>query len=181
VTMSLVEIQDRVPKHAQTTSDVITPSFAGRYVQNQIPKYQLPDAEMASNIAYEIIHEELCTEPLKQMNLSSFVTTWMEPEADRLIQETMMKNMVDIQQYPIVHQIHGRTVSIIADLLNASKTAYGTSTTGSAEACILSGLAMKINWQERSKPSSDEKADMSNLRPNLVISKSSHFIWNKFW
>lgn len=40
-----------------------------------------------------------------RLNLASFVTTWMEPEADRLMQTALNKNAIDLVEYPAVAHI----------------------------------------------------------------------------
>ena len=40
-----------------------------------------------------------------RLNLASFVTTWMEPEADKLMQAAMNKNAIDLAQYPACSHI----------------------------------------------------------------------------
>jgi glutamate decarboxylase len=84
------------------------------------------------------------------MNLASFVTTWMEPEAEKLMQETMSKNIVDNNIYPQTMEIHDRCISMISNLFNAtSEKATGTMCVGSSEALMLGALALKKHWQAR--------------------------------
>lgn len=76
----------------------------------------------------------------------------MEPEADKLIMENISKNLSDADEYPAMMDIHARCISMIADLWGAKGgNAIGTATTGSSEAIMLGGLAMKKRWQERRK------------------------------
>jgi glutamate decarboxylase len=81
------------------------------------------------------------------MNLASFVTTWMEPEAEKLMKETMAKNIVDMNIYPQTMEIHDRCVSMIANLFHATEKAPGTMCVGSSEALMLGSLALKKKWQ----------------------------------
>jgi len=55
--------------------------------------------------------------------------------------------------YSTTEKIHTRCVSILANLWHApsAKQAIGTATTGSSEAIMLGGLAMKKLWQQRRK------------------------------
>lgn len=56
-----------------------------RYSTDEVPKYEFPEKMMESKVAYQLIHDELNLDGNPDLNLATFVTTWMEPEADRLI------------------------------------------------------------------------------------------------
>jgi glutamate decarboxylase len=77
----------------------------------------------------------------------------MPDEAVKLMVENMSKNLIDEDEYPQMVQIHSRCVSMIAHLWKAhhAKDALGTATTGSSEAIMLGGLAMKKIWQAKMK------------------------------
>jgi glutamate decarboxylase len=86
--------------------------------------------------------------------MATFVTTWMDPQAERLMSETFDKNMIDKDEYPQTAEIERRCVNIVADLFNApddgsGDNAVGVSTVGSSEAVMLAGLAMKWSWRAR--------------------------------
>ena len=40
-----------------------------------------------------------------RLNLASFVTTWMEPECDRLILEGINKSYADMDEYPVTTEL----------------------------------------------------------------------------
>ena len=86
-----------------------------------------------------------------RLNLATFVTTWMEPQAQTLMGEAVAKNMIDKDEYPQTAEIENRCVAILADLWHAPDrgVATGCSTTGSSEACMLAGMALKRRWQQR--------------------------------
>ena len=75
----------------------------------------------------------------------------MEPEAERLMAECFDKNMIDKDEYPQTAEIETRCVNMLADLWHApdGSDATGCSTTGSSEAAMLGGLALKRRWQQR--------------------------------
>ena len=82
-----------------------------------------------------------------RLNLATFVTTWMEPEADLLMAESADKNMIDKDEYPQTAELERRCVNILSDLWNAPEggtDGTGCSTTGSSEACMLGGLAIEV-------------------------------------
>lgn len=102
------------------------------------------------------------------LNLASFVHTWMPPQADKLMIENMSKNLCDEDEYPMMVNIHTRCISMLASLWKAphSESALGTCTTGSSEAIMLGGLAMKKRWQAKMKAAGK---DMHNPGPNVIM------------
>jgi glutamate decarboxylase len=112
-----------------------------------------------------------------RLNLATFVTTWMEPEAERLMAECSPKNMIDKDEYPQTAEIERRCVNMLARLWNASGDgeATGCSTTGSSEACMLGGLALKWRWRQR-----QQAAGLPGDRPNLVMGSNVQVCWEKF-
>jgi glutamate decarboxylase len=138
---------------------------------------RLPDAGMSPSTAYQIIHDELMLDGNARLNLATFVTTWMEPEAERLMAECAPKNMIDKDEYPQTAEIERRCVNMLARLWNASGDgdATGCSTTGSSEACMLGGLALKWRWRQR-----QQAAGLPGDRPNLVMGTNVQVCWEKF-
>jgi glutamate decarboxylase len=112
-----------------------------------------------------------------RLNLATFVTTWMEPQATALMAECAEKNMIDKDEYPQTAELERRCVAILADMRNAPDpaAAIGTSTTGSSEACMLGGLALKWRWRERMRA-----AGRPTDRPNLVAGVNVQVCWEKF-
>ncbi|HEY0804377.1 MAG TPA: pyridoxal-dependent decarboxylase, partial [Pseudonocardiaceae bacterium] len=110
----------------------------------QIPKHSFPARGIEPDIAYQIVHDELMLDGNARLNLATFVTTWMEDQAARLISETLDKNMIDKDEYPLTAELEARCVRMLSDLWHAPdrRAATGCSTTGSSEACMLAGLAM---------------------------------------
>ena len=49
-----------------------------------------------------------------RMNLATFVTTWMEPQAEQLMAECFDKNMIDKDEYPQTAELEVRCVNILA-------------------------------------------------------------------
>jgi glutamate decarboxylase len=142
-----------------------------------IPRHELPEDEMAPDVAYQIIHDELMLDGNARMNVATFVSTWMEPQAERLMAECSDKNMIDKDEYPQTAEIEKRCVNILANLWHAppADSATGCSTTGSSEAAMLGGLALKRRWQKR-RAAEGKPAD----RPNLVMGVNVQVCWEKF-
>jgi glutamate decarboxylase len=138
----------------------------------EIPRDRLPSGELDAEVAYQIVHDELLLDGNPRLNLASFVTTWMEPQAARLMDECLDKNMIDRDEYPRSAELELRCVRMLADLWHApdSVTAPGCSTTGSSEACMLAGLALKRRWQRKG----------GTGRPNVVMGVNTQVCWDKF-
>jgi glutamate decarboxylase len=140
------------------------------------PKHRLPDGPLPPNTAYQVVHDDLMLDGNARLNLATFVTTWMEPQAGRLMDECQDKNMIDKDEYPRTAELERRCVAMLADLWNAPDpaSAVGCSTTGSSEACMLAGMALKRRWMRRN-------ADRyPGARPNLVMGVNVQVCWEKF-
>src|SRR4249919_3275612 len=131
---------------------VVAPAYTHRLDLEPIPKYRMPERGAGPEAVYRLIHDELLLDGSSRLNLATFVTTWMEPEADRLMAEAFDKNMIDKDEYPQTAEIERRCVNMVAHLFNAPErgAAIGASTIGSSEAVMLAGLAMKWRWRTRS-------------------------------
>jgi glutamate decarboxylase len=142
-----------------------------------ISKNQISEAEIAPDVAYQIIHDELMLDGNARMNLATFVTTWMEPQAEKLMAECLDKNMIDKDEYPQTAELEMRCVNILSRLWHAPEgdAATGCSTTGSSEAAMLGGLALKRRWQKQ-RAAAGKPAD----KPNLVMGINVQVCWEKF-
>ena len=141
------------------------------------PLRRLAEEGLGDDSAYELIASELLLDGSARLNLATFVTTWMPSQAERLMAQTAEKNIIDKDEYPQTAEIESRCVEIIADLWHAppSDRATGCSTTGSSEAVMLGGLALKWRWRERMR-ASGRPSD----RPNLVAGINVQVCWEKF-
>ena len=74
---------------------------------------------MNPDAAYRFIHDELMLDGSSRLNLATFVTTWMDPQAEKLMAETFDKNMIDKDEYPATAAIESRCVCMVADLFHA--------------------------------------------------------------
>ena len=154
-----------------------TTTYGSRYFSESIPKYEIPEDGMPAKAAYQLIHEELNLDGNPALNLASFVTTWMEPEADQLIMDSIGKNYVDNDEYPQTSKIQDRVVNMLARLFNAPHDcrSVGTGTIGSSEAIMLGLLAHKWTWRKRR-----EKEGKAGDKPNIVMGADVHTVWEKF-
>nr|XP_043634025.1 glutamate decarboxylase 5-like [Erigeron canadensis] len=154
-------------------------TFASRYVRASLPRFKMPDQPIPKDAAYQIINDELMLDGNPRLNLASFVTTWMEPECDKLIMASLNKNYVDMDEYPITTELQNRCVNMIAHLFHApigeDDTAVGVGTVGSSEAIMLAGLAFKRKWQAKRK---SQGKPCNN--PNIVTGSNVQVCWEKF-
>ena len=152
-------------------------TYSTRYFSESVPKYEMPEYGMPANAAYQLVHDELNLDGNPSLNLASFVTTWMEPEAQKIITENLHKNFIDHDEYPQTEVIHGRMVNMLARLFNATEEckSIGTCTIGSSEAIMLGLLAHKWTWKKR------RQAEAKSFdRPNIIFGADVHVCWEKF-
>ncbi|VAH94965.1 unnamed protein product [Triticum turgidum subsp. durum] len=139
----------------------------------------MPENSIPKEAAYQIINDELMLDGNPRLNLASFVTTWMEPECNKLMMDSINKNYVDMDEYPVTTELQNRCVNMIAHLFNAplgeTETAVGVGTVGSSEAIMLAGLAFKRRWQNKMK-AAGKPCD----KPNIVTGANVQVCWEKF-
>jgi glutamate decarboxylase len=142
-----------------------------------IPRHALLAGQLAPDVAYQVIADELMLDGNARLNLATFVTTWMEPQARQLMADCLDKNMIDKDEYPQTAELEMRCTNILSRLWHAPDVAQATgcSTTGSSEAAMLAGLALKRRWQKR-RAAAGKPAD----RPNIVMGINVQICWEKF-
>ena len=156
--------------------DLLDDVYASNDLSVSMPKYKMPQKEHDPRHAYQVVHDELMLDGNSRQNLATFCQTWVEDEVRKLMDECIDKNMIDKDEYPQTAELESRCVHIIADLWNSPDAAntMGCSTTGSSEAAMLGGLALKWNWRKRR-----EAAGKSTDKPNLVCGPVQ-ICWHKF-
>ena len=148
----------------------INPMYV-RAADREVPRYRLPEGPMLPSTALQVVRDELILDGNARLNLATFVTTWMEPEAEQLMSECFSKNMIDKDEYPQTAELERRCVSMLAQLWHADRgTPTGCSTTGSSEACMLGGMALLWRW----------RAAGGTGQPNLVMGSNVQVCWDKF-
>ncbi len=147
---------------------------------------EIPETGFSAAVTYRHIHEKLQLEGLPHLNVASFVTTWMETEAEQLAYESINKNLVNVAEYAHTESIHQQVIAMTANLFHADLTAtkphsasesgmIGTTTVGSSEAVMLALLTHKWNWNHRRGSARSPKD-----RPHLVIGTHTHACFAKF-
>ena len=150
--------------------------YATRAADVSVPKYRLGQHELRPDVAHALVRDELFLDGNARQNLSTFCQTWLDTEVHDLMDLSIDKNMIDKDEYPATAEIEGRCVNILADLWHspAADNTIGCSTTGSSEACMLGGLALKWKWRQRM-----EAAGKPTGRPNLITGPVQ-VCWHKF-
>jgi glutamate decarboxylase len=155
--------------------DALASRYGNRFLQSDAPSGKLPQSGMPAQEAMRLIGEEMMLDGLPMRNLATFVTTWMEPEAQRIIAENLHRNFIDHAEYPRTAEIEQRCIRMLADLFHAPSETTGARTQGSSEAIMLGALSLKWKWRERR-----QAAGKSVDRPNLVFGGDVHVVWEKF-
>jgi glutamate decarboxylase len=170
-----------MPLHQRSThaeDDIpLSPLFARPGAAASIPRLALPEHSMDPEVADRLIRDELLLDGSARLNLATFVTTWMEPTAAALMADSADKNIVDKDEYPQTAELERRCLHMLGGLwhVNEGDDAVGCSTTGSSEAAMLAGMALKWRWRDRRRAAG---ADTS--RPNLVMGINVQVCWEKF-
>jgi len=160
-------------KHSRQSREVPADVFTE---VGRVPRHRMPAEEMDPEVAYQIVHDELMLDGNARLNLATFVGTWMEPQAMRLMAETFDKNMIDKDEDPQTAEMEMRCIDMLSRLWHAPdpNDAPGCSTTGSSEAAMLGGLALKRRWQH-ARREVGQPAD----RPNIVMGINVQVCWEK--
>jgi glutamate decarboxylase len=149
--------------------------YGNRFLTEDAPATDFPGSGMSALDAMRLVGEELALEGDPQRNLATFVTTWMEPEAQRIIGENLYRNFIDHAEYPISAEIEQRCIRMLADLYHAPGETTGARTQGSSEAIMLGALSLKWKWKQRREAES-KPVD----KPNLIFGGDVHVVWEKF-
>jgi glutamate decarboxylase len=149
--------------------------FGNRFVTQEVPSREFPENGMPAVDAMRLVAEDVAIEGDPARNLATFVTTWMEPEAQRLIAGNLHRNFIDHAEYPRTAEIEQRCIRMLANLFHAPGETTGARTQGSSEAIMLGALSLKWNWRKRR-----EAEGGSTAAPNLVFGGDVHVVWEKF-
>jgi len=162
----------RKKKDEEEFDDIYTDPIS----QAQLPKNELPEKASNPQVIRQLICDELFMDGNARQNLATFCTTYIEDEVRELMDLSIDKNMIDKDEYPQTAEIEQRCVNILANLWHApdNKDTIGCSTTGSSEAAMLGGLALKWKWSKR-RNAQGKCVD----NPNIVCCPVQ-ICWHKF-
>src|SRR3954468_5803359 len=158
-------------EHVDTHAD----QYGNAFLLTAAPDHALPQTGMSAVDAMRLLGEELVLDGLPMRNLATFVTTWMEPEAQRIIAKNLHRNFIDHAEYPQTAEIEQRCIRMLAGLFNAPGETTGARCQGSSEAIMLGALSLKWKWRQRR-----EAAGKDTSRPNLIFGADVHVVWEKF-
>src|SRR3954453_15078258 len=166
---------DRTPRQRTEMTielvDTQNDRYGNAFLLDDAPDHRLPAVGMPASDAMRLLEEELVLDGIPSRNLATFVTTWMEPEAQRVIAENLHRNYIDHAEYPQTAEIKQRCIRMLADLFHAPGPTTGTRTQGSSEAIMLGALSLKWKWRQRR-----EAAGKDTSRPNLVFGGDVHVV-----
>ena len=150
--------------------------YASADLSRGLPKRRFPAGERDPRTIFAAVRDELMLDGNSRQNLATFCQTWVEEEVHQLMDLCVDKNIEDKDEYPQTAEIEARCIHMLADLWHAPsiENAIGASTTGSSEAAMLGGLAMKRRWE-----AARMKAGQSTAKPNLVTGPVQ-ICWHKF-
>lgn len=185
--VSAQSLERRLLKQSDKTKLNDHEDYIFKYNSNQqVPKYKIPNESSDGGLVSKYLKEELSLDGIPNLNLASFVNTNVDDIPLKLITENIVKNLADNDEYPSLLDYQGRCVSILSDLWHAPtkyneesgqqiSTTVGTATTGSSEAILLAGLAMKKNWQIKRK-----EQGKSTENPNILMASCAQVALEKF-
>lgn len=155
---------------------ILDDTYAASDMHGVMPHFEMPQKERRPDDVYQAIHDELLLDGNSRQNLATFCQTWVDPEIRSIMAECVDKNMIDKDEYPQTAELETRCVHMLAHLWNSPqpRTTLGCSTTGSSEAAMLGGMAMKHRWIAARKA-----AGKSCDKPNLVCGPVQ-VCWHKF-
>src|SRR6516165_5338861 len=147
-----------------------------RFLSTPAPSQTFPKVEIDPAAAYQLVHDQTLLDGNSRQNLATFCQTWVEPQLRQLMDECLDKNMIDKDEYPQMAEIESRCVHMLADLWKAPdiENVVGCSTTGSSEAAMLAGLAMRWRWRQKRR-----RLGQTIGKPNIVCGPV-HVCWLKF-
>ncbi len=158
--------------------DAKTDVFGSDAMLQAAPVDRIPVGPTTPEIAYQMVKDETFAQTQPRLNLATFVTTYMDEYATRLMNEAININYIDETEYPRIAVMNGKCINIMANLWNTPETSQwktGALAIGSSEACMLGGIAAWIRWRERR-----QKEGKPFDKPNFVISTGYQVVWEKF-
>ena len=167
-------MEDQMYRMGDAKSD----AFGTNAMLNPAPEQKIPEGPTIPTVAYQMVKDETFAQTQPRLNLATFVTTYMDDYATRLMNEAINVNYIDETEYPRVAVMCQKCINIVANLWNTPETnrwKAGALAIGSSEACMLGGIAAWKRWIERRK-----KAGKPYDKPNFVISAGYQVVWEKF-
>jgi len=158
--------------------DAKTAIFGSEVMLTPSPVDKIPDGPTTPEIAYQMVKDETFAQTQPRLNLATFVTTYMDEYATKLMNEAININYIDETEYPRIAVMNAKCINIMASLWNSpeqEKWKTGALAIGSSEACMLGGVAAWLRWRKK-RQAQGKPTD----KPNFVISTGFQVVWEKF-
>ncbi len=168
----------KTTKKSNDGGGAATAVYASEQMLQPAPSQTIPMGSTAPEIAYQMVKSETYAQTQSRLNLATFVTTYMDEHATKLMNEAIDINYIDETEYPRIAVMSGRCINILANLWNTPEQGEwksGALGIGSSEACMLGGVAAWLRWRNRRK-----EQGKPYDRPNLVMSAGFQVVWEKF-
>lgn len=165
-------------KEEREKTTVTTSVFGSEEMLKSSPVDRIPEHSTTPEIAYRMVKDETYAQTQPRLNLATFVTTYMDGYATKLMNDAIAINYIDETEYPRVAVMCAKCINIVANLWNTpeeSKWKTGALGIGSSEACMLGGVAAWQRWKARRI-----KEGKPYDKPNFVISSAYQVVWEKF-
>jgi hypothetical protein len=72
------------PKARATSPESLSVPPLFTFESTEVPRHLLSEGELPPDVAYQLIHDELMLNGNASLNVATFVTTWMEPQGEKL-------------------------------------------------------------------------------------------------
>ena len=158
--------------------DAKTATYGSEEMLKPSPVDRIPDGPTTPEIAYQMVKDETYAQTQPKLNLATFVTTYMDDYATKLMNDAININYIDETEYPRIALMNAKCLNIMANLWNTpekGKWKTGALAIGSSEACMLGGVAAWLRWRKKRKA-----AGKAFDKPNFVISSGMQVVWEKF-
>lgn len=99
--------------------DAKTDVFGSNKMLQPSPVEKIPDGPTTPEIAYQMVKDETFAQTQPRLNLATFVTTYMDDYATKLMNEAININYIDETEYPRIAVMNGKCINIVANLWNS--------------------------------------------------------------
>ena len=99
--------------------DAKTEVFGSNRMLQPSPVEKIPDGPTTPEIAYQMVKDETFAQTQPRLNLATFVTTYMDEYATKLMNEAININYIDETEYPRIAVMNGKCINIVANLWNS--------------------------------------------------------------
>ncbi len=87
--------------------DAKTDVFGSNRMLQPSPVQKIPDGPTTPEIAYQMVKDETFAQTQPRLNLATFVTTYMDEYATKLMNEAININYIDETEYPRIAVMNG--------------------------------------------------------------------------